>query len=191
MLQSSSEQLPVISYFSHHRSMRANKFSVQKHPNSAPASTTDFFGVMLVGSPIEVLPILGEPSAAVEPSNGAFDDPSLGQHCKSFDLIGALDDVGFEMGQDFREWPSGNAVLGKGGIGEELLQERIHSEQGGKQQVKSPSRSEYWRNERWHGQQNQRVYENCALPLIFFRRIIAMRIDAGPLPGAFHAFGYR
>ena len=135
---------------------------------------------MLVGSPIEVLPILGEPSAAVEPSNGAFDDPSLGQHCKSFDLIGALDDVGFEMGQDFRECLLEMRSL-VGGIGKELLQERIHSEQGGKQQNAAVTILNIGGMNDGMEQQTQRVYENMALlALDLFARIIAMRIDAGP-----------
>ena len=52
---------------------------------------------------IEVHPILSEPAAAVEPSNGALDDPTFGQHHKSFGLIGALDDFGFKVGQDFHQ----------------------------------------------------------------------------------------
>src|SRR5436305_9115945 len=44
---------------------------------------------------IEVLPILGKPSAAVEPSKGAFDDPTAWKHHESFRPIGALDDFQF------------------------------------------------------------------------------------------------
>src|SRR5262245_48658541 len=36
---------------------------------------------------IEVLPILGESAAAVEPREGALDDPAFGQYDKSFGLI--------------------------------------------------------------------------------------------------------
>src|SRR5437870_9109440 len=39
---SSSEQSRFISYFLHHRSTGDPHVYVQKHPNSAPASTTDF-----------------------------------------------------------------------------------------------------------------------------------------------------
>ena len=35
----------------------------------------------------------GEPSAAIEPRNGALDDPAFGQDHKSADLIGTFDDV--------------------------------------------------------------------------------------------------
>src|SRR5437762_13590274 len=52
---------------------------------------------------IEVLPILGKPSAAVEPSKGAFDDPTAWKHHESFRPIGALDDFSFELRQDLRQ----------------------------------------------------------------------------------------
>ena len=39
---------------------------------------------------IEVLPVLGEPSAAVEPGESALDNPTLGQYAKSLGLIGPL-----------------------------------------------------------------------------------------------------
>jgi hypothetical protein len=60
---------------------------------------------------IEVLPILGKPSAAVEPSNGTLDDPTAWKHhYKSFGVIGALDDLSFEVGRIFMSafWNSGS-----------------------------------------------------------------------------------
>ena len=44
-----------------------------------------------------------EPSAAVEPRNRPFDDPTAWKHYKSFGVIGALDDFSFEIGEDFRQ----------------------------------------------------------------------------------------
>ena len=52
---------------------------------------------------IEILPVLREPSAAVEPGDGAFDDPTTWKHHESFRMIASLDDFGFEIGQDFRQ----------------------------------------------------------------------------------------
>ena len=52
---------------------------------------------------VEVLPILGEPAAAIEPGNSALDDPATWKHHKSFGPIGAPDDLSFEVRQDFRE----------------------------------------------------------------------------------------
>ena len=43
---------------------------------------------------VEVFPVFGQPATAVEPSDGAFDDPALGQHDKAGDPIGSLDDLG-------------------------------------------------------------------------------------------------
>src|SRR5438105_15076581 len=42
---------------------------------------------------IEVLPVLRQSSAAVEPGNGAFDNPTFRQHRKALRAIGALDDL--------------------------------------------------------------------------------------------------
>jgi hypothetical protein len=50
---------------------------------------------------IEILPILSEPSAAIEPGNSALDDPAFGQHNKSADLIGTFNDFNVEMRQNF------------------------------------------------------------------------------------------
>jgi hypothetical protein len=129
---------------------------------------------------IAVLPILGKPSAAVEPSNSALDDPTAWQDHKSFGLIGALDDVSFELRQDSRErllkFRSLIAAVGK-----QLLQERIHPEQSGKQQDAAVAILDIGRVNDGVEQQTQRIYENVAL-LAFdlLARIIAIRIDTGP-----------
>src|SRR3981189_3459053 len=44
-------------------------------------------------------------TAAVEPGDGALDNPTAGKHHKSFGLIGALDDFSFELRQEVREVP--------------------------------------------------------------------------------------
>ena len=66
-------------------------------------------------------------------------------------------------------------------VGEELFQERIHPEQGRKQQGAAVAILDIGRMNDGVEQQTQRVYENVAL-LAFdlLARIIAMRIDAGP-----------
>ena len=60
-------------------------------------------GARMPALAIEVLPILGKPSAAVEPGDGALDNPTAGKHDESFGVIGALDDFSFELRQEFRE----------------------------------------------------------------------------------------
>src|SRR5262249_23473826 len=76
---------------------------------------------------IEVLPILRKPSAAVEPSKGAFDDPTPWKHHESFRPIGALDDFSFELWQDPRQGLLKVRPL-VATIGKELFQERVHPE---------------------------------------------------------------
>ena len=77
---------------------------------------------------VEILPILGEPSATIEPGNGALDDPAFWQDHKSADLIGTFDDFNVEMRQNFckpvrKFWPLISAV------GEQRLQKGKHAEQ--------------------------------------------------------------
>jgi hypothetical protein len=129
---------------------------------------------------IEVLPILGEPSTTVEPSNGALHDPAAWQHHKSFGVIGTFDDFSFELRQESRkrllEFRSLIAAVGK-----QLLQKRIHPEQSGKQQDAAVAILDIGGVNDGVEQQTQRIYENMAL-LAFdlLARIIAMRIDTGP-----------
>jgi len=95
-------------------------------------------------------------------------------------VIGALDDFGFEIGEDFRqgllEFRSLIAAVGK-----QLFQERIHPEQCRKKQNGAVAVLDIGRMNNRVQQQTQRIYENMALlALDLFARIIAMRIDAGP-----------
>ena len=77
---------------------------------------------------IAVLPIFGEPSAAIEPSKRALDNPAFGQDNKSFGPIRALDDPRSEranFGQRGAEFRSLIAA-----VGEQLLKKGKHPEQG-------------------------------------------------------------
>ena len=95
-------------------------------------------------------------------------------------MIGALDDVSVDVGQDFRECLLEMRSL-VAGVGEEFLQERIHSEQSGEQQNAAVTVLDIGRMNDGMEQQTQCVYENMALlALDLFARIIAMRIDVGP-----------
>ena len=49
----------------------------------------------------EVFEILGQATAAIEPSEGAFDNPTSRQKLKPFSPIGAFDDFDLYMRQDF------------------------------------------------------------------------------------------
>ena len=95
-------------------------------------------------------------------------------------MIGALDDVGLKVGQDFCQRVLELRPL-VASVGEQLLQERIHSEQGCKQQDAAVAILDVGGMNDGVQQQAQRVYENMALlALDLLARIIAMRIDAGP-----------
>ena len=67
------------------------------------------------------------------------------------------------------------------GVSEQRLQERIHPEQGRKQQDAAVAILDVSGMNDGVEQQTQRIYQNVALlALDLFARIIAMRIDAGP-----------
>lgn len=82
---------------------------------------------------VAVLPILGEPAAAVKPGDGALNDPSLGFDDKAFGVIGAFDDLDRQAPYCF-----GGAVAEDrprvSAIGEQFAQERELAEQSGQQQ---------------------------------------------------------
>ena len=56
-------------------------------------------GARMLAPCVEVFPILGKRSAAIEPGDGALDNPTAGKHHESFGVIGALDDFSFELRQ--------------------------------------------------------------------------------------------
>jgi hypothetical protein len=67
------------------------------------------------------------------------------------------------------------------GVSEQRLQERIHPEQGRKQQDAAVAILDVSGMNDGVEQQTQRIYQNVALlALDLLARIIAMRIDAGP-----------
>ena len=81
---------------------------------------------------VAVLPVLGQPSTAVEPADRTFHDPALGFDDKAFGVIGTSDDLDHQAayrcgGTVAEDWPC------VGAISEQLLQERKLPEQGGQQ----------------------------------------------------------
>ena len=95
-------------------------------------------------------------------------------------LIGALDDFGLELGQDFRERPAKVRPL-IGGVGEEPSQKGLRPKQRCEQQDATVAVLDIGGMNDGVQQQAERIYENVALlALDFLTRIIAMRIDPGP-----------
>jgi hypothetical protein len=95
-------------------------------------------------------------------------------------VIAASDDFSFEMRQNFRQGLVEPGPL-IGSVGKELLQERIHPEQGREQQDAAVAILDIGGMNDGVEQQTQRVYENVAL-LAFdlLARIKTIRVDAGP-----------
>jgi hypothetical protein len=127
-----------------------------------------------------VLPVLGQPAASAEPSEGSFNNPAFGQDHESLGVIGTLDDFSFQMrqhaGQSLVEFASLIAA-----VGEELFQERKHPEQGRHDENAAIAILNIGRMDDGMKQQAQRIYENVPLlTLDFLAGIVAGRIAAGP-----------
>jgi hypothetical protein len=129
---------------------------------------------------IAVLPILGEPPTTIEPSERAFDDPAFWQDYKSVRAIGTFDDLHRQMranlgqsGGEFRPLIAG--------IGEQLLQKRIHPEQGGHDENATVAILNVGRMHNSMQQQAYCIDQNMPLlALDFLARIVTRRIDADP-----------
>jgi len=95
-------------------------------------------------------------------------------------VVGALDDISLEVGQDFCEGILEFRPL-IASVGEKLPQKEMHFERGGKQQDAAIAILDIGGMNDGVEQQTQGVYENVALlALDLFACIIAMRIDVGP-----------
>src|SRR5208282_207951 len=73
------------------------------------------------GCEVEVLPVLGQSSAAVEPGDRSLDDPALGQHDEALRLIGSFDDLYLDARQDFGDLCGEDRPL-IGAVGEQFFE---------------------------------------------------------------------
>ena len=78
---------------------------------------------------VEVLPVLGQSAAAVEPGDGAFDHPTPGLDDEALHRIGSLDDLGLEIGQDAGQGAVKDRPL-IGAVGEQFPEKGKQTEQG-------------------------------------------------------------
>ena len=132
------------------------------------------------GVAVEIFPILGETTAPVEPSDRAFDDPTLGQSHESFGVIGSSDDFGFEMRQGFGERVRKNRAL-IGAVGKQLLKEWKLAKQRGEQQQAAIAVLNVGGMDDGVQQQTECIDQNMPLlALDQLARIEPVRIDAGP-----------
>jgi len=83
--------------------------------------------------PVQVLPVLGQATAAIEPANCPFNDPTFRQNDEALGGIGTLDDLQLDPPQDplQRVLELWSLIAG---IGVERAQEREQAEQGRQQQ---------------------------------------------------------
>jgi hypothetical protein len=132
------------------------------------------------GVVVEVLPILGEPATAVEPGDGALDNPALGFHDKAFDVVGAFDDFDLQVRHDGHDAALEDRA-GIGTVGEQLPQERELPEQSGQQQNTAVTVLNVCRSHQRVQQQPQFVDEDVAfLAFDQLACIEAMRVDGRP-----------
>ena len=82
---------------------------------------------------VQIFPVLGEPATTVQPSDGPFDDPSLGQYHEALRPIRPLYNFDLETGRDCADRGGENRPL-IGAIGEQLFEKRKAAEQSRKQQ---------------------------------------------------------
>ena len=129
---------------------------------------------------VTIFPVLGETATAIEPADGALDDPTLRFDDEAFCVIATFDNVDGQGGHD-----AGNAVEedrpGIGAICEQLAEEGELSEQGGQQQQAAVAILHVGGGDQGVQQQPERV--NQDVPLLAFDQLTgveAMRIDRRP-----------
>ena len=129
---------------------------------------------------VEVFPVLGETTTATEPTDGAFDDPALGQNHEALGVMAAADDFGCQarqgVGQTIMEyWP------GVGAVGKQFLEKRELPEQRGQDQEAAIAILNIGGGDQRMQQQSQSIDENVALlALDQLAAIKPVRINAVP-----------
>ncbi len=128
---------------------------------------------------IETLPVLGQSAAAVEPGDGAFDDPALRQYGEAMQFVALdhLNDPVTGAGRDLRGF--GPLVTGVG------VDSRDERKPGPRTLVENKRRTvavlDIGGVNRGTQQQTKRVYENMPLlALDLFSGIVTMRITPDP-----------
>ncbi len=129
---------------------------------------------------MEVFPVLGQSAAAVEPGDGAFDDPTPGLDDEAFDPIGSLDDLGLDMGQDAGQGAAKDRPL-IGAVGEQFPEKGKQTEQCRQQLEAAVAILNVGGGDDAVQQQALGVDQNMPLlALDQLARIEAVAVDAGP-----------
>ena len=129
---------------------------------------------------VEVFPVLGETTTSTEPTDGAFDDPALGQNDEALGVIAAADDLGCQarqgVGQTIMEYRPG-----VGAVGKQFLEKRQLPEQRGQDQEAAIAILNSGGGDQRLQQQSQSIDENVALlALDQLAAIKPVRINALP-----------
>jgi len=129
---------------------------------------------------VEAFPVLGEPSASVEPGDGAFDDPTLGQDDEALGLVGSFDDFGFEAREDAGQGAMKDRPV-IGAVGEQLPQEGKQAAQGREQREAAVAILNVGGGDEAVQEQALGIDQNMPLlALDQLARVEAVRIDARP-----------
>ncbi len=129
---------------------------------------------------VETLPILGQPAAAIEPGDGAFDNPALGQDEEPLCRIAALDDREADLAAEAAQGALELRPL-VAAVGVELAQERMQAKKRAHHQHAAVAVLEIGGMDEGMQQQTLGVYQEVALlALDLLARIKARRIDAAP-----------
>ena len=130
---------------------------------------------------VEVLPVLGQSAAAVEPGDGAFDHPTPGLDDEALHPIGSLDDLGLEIGQDAGQGAVKDRAL-IGAVGEQFPEKGKQTEQGRQQRETAVAILNVGGGDDAVQQQALRIDQN--MPLLALDQLAgieAVAVDASPL----------
>ena len=129
---------------------------------------------------VEVLPVLGQSAAAVEPGDGAFDHPTPGLDDEALHPIGSLDDLGLEIGQDAGQGAVKDRAL-IGAVGEQFPEKGKQTEQGRQQRETAVAILNVGGGDDAVQQQALRIDQNTPLlALDQLAGIEAVAVDASP-----------
>ena len=129
---------------------------------------------------VEVLLVLGQSAAAVEPGDGAFDHPTPGLDDEALHPIGSLDDLGLEIGQDAGQGAVKDRPL-IGAVGEQFPEKGKQTEQGRQQRETAVAILNVGGGDDAVQQQALRIDQN--MPLLALDQLAgieAVAVDASP-----------
>ena len=129
---------------------------------------------------VEVFPVFGQSPAAVEPSDGALDDPAPGHDDEALGLIGSPDDLGLELGEDAGQGGLKDRPL-VGAVGEQFFEKGKQIEQRCQELEAAVAILNVGGGDDGVQEKALGIDQNVALlALDQLARIEAMRIAAGP-----------